>query len=772
MDGALPDLAPLLGEDVFGAPNKERMTPEFRAKTKFREVKTFKSLDSFQIVASVISPSRISSLLGPVRNTLQSTDNDKMIELADDVLRRIANGIVQNPRVEPTTLLELSYDLLAGNSAFLRVTRVAKEKKAAKDYRVQLQRDEELEADYLPQNAHHFISLGLDLFMLAYGKSQFDFDSPEVLSRLDPLIESVANTLFAEQPPVALRAMKAIAALVRCPLPSFSNAAPVIVRQLLAVVGDAGGTESELALGSLRALAAIIRECKAASLTERQLTSLLELIGPDLEETERQSVLFQLLRAIMSRKFVAPEIYDLMDRVAEILVTNQSSHVREICRAIYLQFLLDYPHGRGRLRSSLMFLVKNLAYEHESGRLSVLELTGAIINKFAVSLLQEVSEAFFVGLVMVVANDESSQCREGAAELVKRLMTRLGPDARRLHFSMLEKWSAQSKQPQLQRTSVQLLGVVVETFDQSEHQLVETVYQRAQALLIKSSELFDGEGSNKDWQLPYQALQTVAKVCKANESLVATQDARSFDMWAGVRRLLLHKHTWVRSSAARLVGTLFAAYASGAAFDEARHPLSRDSLLQVAQNTCSQLKSDVLDEQLALQLVKNMFALGRIFSEMSVEPASESDDEEESDGDEDGGADEDDGDQSLDKEEEAGTKTPNSRDPLRWLMTRLSFQARTAHRKRPSVYVAASRKWSLQPSSILRFFAAMISHLDAVVLERFLPQVVTPLYRITEDPNSQDPQMGAHKTASLRSFDADTESQRSCRRSRTRCRRS
>merc|ERR1711939_524342 len=140
-------------------------------------------------------------------------------------------------------------------------------------------------------------------------------------------------------------------------------------------------------------------------------------------------------------------------------------------------------------------------------------------------------------------------------------------------------------------------------------------------------------------------------------------------------------------------------------------------------------------------LSRTCFALGRIFSEMSVEPASESDDEEESDGDEDGGADEDDGDQSLDKEEEAGTKTPNSRDPLRWLMTRLSFQARTAHRKRPSVYVAASRKWSLQPSSILRFFAAMISHLDAVVLERFLPQVVTPLYRITEDPNSQDPQM-------------------------------
>jgi len=115
----------------------------------------------------------------------------------------------------------------------------------------------------------------------------------------------------------------------------------------------------------------------------------MQLIAPDIEEADRQATLFQLLRAIMSRKFVAPEIYDLMDKVAEMLVTNQSTNVRDVCRSIYLQFLLDYPQGRGRLKTSLTFLVKNLSYQYDSGRLSVLELLSAILSKFATQLVQE-----------------------------------------------------------------------------------------------------------------------------------------------------------------------------------------------------------------------------------------------------------------------------------------------------------------------------------------------------------------------------------------------
>lgn len=145
-----------------------------------------------------------------------------------------------------------------------------------------------------------------------------------------------------------------------------------------------------------------------------------------------------------------------------MLVTNQSSNVREVCRAIYLQFLLDYPQGRGRLKESLAFLAKNLSYTFESGRLSVLELVAAILAKFATQLVQDSADLFFVGLVMVVANDDSTRCREMAAELVKVLFTRVEKETRDTLLTMLHSWAGKRAQPQLARTAIQLFGVAID----------------------------------------------------------------------------------------------------------------------------------------------------------------------------------------------------------------------------------------------------------------------------------------------------------------------
>lgn len=51
-------------------------------------------------------------------------------------------------------------------------------------------------------------------------------------------------------------------------------------------------------------------------------------------------------------------------------------------------------------------------------------------------------------------------------------------------------------------------------------------------------------------------------------------------------------------------------------------------------------------------------------------------------------------------------------------------------------------QWSLQPTSILHWFASVVVHLEKPALERFLVQMATPIFRISEDPNAQDPQMG------------------------------
>ncbi|SCV68516.1 BQ2448_637 [Microbotryum intermedium] len=739
-DDALDEIVPVLGDDAFGNPAKDRQSQEFRAKTKFREVRSFKSIDSFEILAKHVSPNKLAALLVPLRTTLQRTESAKVMKEVEDVFKALIQGLTTNAKLDTPGLLDLCHSLISANSDFLRPARLVPRKagkngKAAPDFHVQLARDNGDERDHFVKNAHRFVSFGLELFNTAFRKSQFDLDSPVIIARLEPLVSLVGNTLYSDEPVVLARSMRATASLIRCPLKSIGDAAPVLLKQMINIVQRSGSTESDLAQSTLRTLAGLIRDCKAVSLRENQLTTLLQLIGPDLEEADRQGTLFQLLRSIMSRKFVAPEIYDLMDKVAEMLVTNQSSGVREVCRSIYLQFLLDYPQGRGRLKTSLTFLTKNLSFVHESGRLSVLELLSAIFNKFATQLIDDAAELFFIGLVIVVANDESTKCREMAAELVKVLFMRLPKESRNGLLNLLHAWAGKKQQTQLARTAIQLFGVAIGALGEEGKSAAQPILDVLGDVLDDSQERLQqaeerGDASSieldNNWQLPYQALQALAHVFKAFPALVSPDQRTSRQLWQTVQGHLLYPHIWIRTSSVRLLGSLYAANSIALARTDFpdEHPLSTPSLLDAAQKGCLQLKSSALDESLAMQIVKNLFFAAKCFD--ARRPASEitiaEDQNEEEDAVDDG--------------------AERQADPLRWVFTRLSYQARQAHISRPSMHTLNAGQWSLQPSSILRWFATVISHLDKSHLERFLIQMATPIFRISEDPNAQDPQMG------------------------------
>ncbi|BGP21593.1 armadillo-type fold domain containing protein [Rhodotorula toruloides] len=742
-DSALDEVVPVLEDDVFGNPSKDRTSQEFRAKTKFREVRSFKSLDSFQLLARVVSPGKIASLLAPLRGILSTTDSAKAVKDVEEVFKALAIGLTANTQLDAVATLDLCHSLISQNAAFLKAVKVVrKHGKAAPDYHVQFERERDETRDYYAKNAYRFVSFGLELFNAAFRKSVFDLDSPDVLSRLEPLVSLVGNSLYSDDPVVLARSMRATASLIRCPRSSTEKAAPVLVKQMLSVIERAGSTESELAQSALRTLSNVLRDCKAATLSEKQLTSLLELIGPDLEEADRQATLFQVLRAVMARKFVAPEIYDLMNKVAEMLVTNQSSNVREICRAIYLQFLLDYPQGRGRLKESLTFLAKNLSYAYESGRLSVLELVSAILNKFATQLIQDSAELFFVALVMVVANDDSTKCREMGAELLKLLFSRLEKDTRDVLLTMLHSWVGKKTQPQLARTAIQVFGIAVDAMGDDGRSAAHAVVDVLLDVLTDSEDRLEeaetqgGEALDLEaaWQLPYQALQATAHVYKAFPDLVSPDAQTVRPLWRAVRSHLLYPHLWVRTSAARLLGSLYAASQDALSRDDLpeRHPLTTLNLFDAAQKACLQLKSPLLDDSLAMQIVKNLFFAARCFAARDSRFA----DAHEEDGDED------------EHEDGDATEEQQRADPLKWLFTRLSYQARQAHMLRPSVHDTDAGQWSRQPASILRWFAAMISSLDAAALQRFLMQMAVPIFRVSEDTVLNDPQMVELQTLS------------------------
>lgn len=521
-----------------------------------------------------------------------------------------------------------------------------------------------------------FIVFGLDLFNTAFRRSRFDFKDTSIIARLESMVPVIGNTLYSNNAMVIASGMKAAASIVKSPLKSLDKSLPIFTRQIIDIIKQTGSTESDTVQTAFKSLAAILRDSPAAQVKEKDLVYLLELLSPDLEDPSRQTSVFSMLRAIVSRKFVVPEIYDLMDKVSEIMVTNQSSQVQELCRSVLLQFLLDYPQGKGRLRNQMTFMAKNLSYAYESGRKSVMELLSAIVNKFEIGLIREYADLLFVGLVMVIANDDSAKCREMAAELIKNLVSRLDSDQRRVVMSHLHSWASQQSQPQLNRVSSQVCGLIIDVLQHDSLPYVAKMLEDVNAALERSKLEFDsiaagdGEGESiemdLEWQVPYHALVVISKVLRVFPDIALQSDNVNWDTIVGH---LLFPHAWVRTASCRLLGLLFAAVPIAAPNIDSppTSPFSSLGMREVAQKLCLQLKSEHLDAPLSLQVVKNILYIGKCFCAVPV-PSAKEDGNKDPDGSEDGKED-------L-AENEGDAQTHN---PLPWLFSKLSYQVRSAH---------------------------------------------------------------------------------------------
>ena len=784
LDNCVEDVAHISAEVIFGEPGRDVQSEDF--KTKMREVRSSgsKGFDSLGIIAKLISPPKISSLLMPLRAIMQETETLKVMQKVDDALRRIAGGLNSNDHLVPKELIVLCHTLISQNSKLQKhMVKVEQKRKRAKEDAIVEPKGHAEDVDghftinsfrcataftlfFLissgsDRSRYSFVVFGLDLFNTAFRRNRFDFGDPDILARLESMVAAIGNTLYSSNSNVLIHGLKASAAIIKCPLKNLDKSLPIFVRQTIDILKETGSTESEVSQTALKTLAAIVRDESKAEVKEKDLVYLLELLGPDLEEPSRQASVFAMLRAIVARKFIVPDIYDLMERVSEIMITSQSPQVQELCRGIFLQFLLDYPQGKGRLRTTMSFLAKNTAYTYESGRLSVLELLGAIVSKFEERLIVEYADLLFVALVMVIANDDSAKSREMAAEIIKSMYLRLDADHRRLLMSHLRSWASQQTNIQLTRVAAQVYGVIIDALQADAATYLPAILEDLNANLLRSSEQLTNEDSELDvdqqWQVAYHVLTVLGKTVRIFPD-VATRPQKL--PWSAVVAHLLFPHSWVRMAAARLVGQLFAA-APVAELPQEEYPASSPlvglDLKEIAGKHSAQLKSPYLNSALGMQIVKNLFYIGKCFCASKIpNPHAEEEDLEGEEGDEDG---------STEQEGEHANEA-NQENPLAWLFSKLSYQIRASlivgrSRSATSVsrpflecelsLIVTQENWDEQPAAILRFFAAMANYMDASQLEGFLMHILSPLYRITEDDTNRDQRMGKQ----LRRLSAD-----------------
>lgn len=322
----------------------------------------------------------------------------------------------------------------------------------------------------------------------------------------------------------------------------------------------------------------------------------------------------------------------------------------------------------------------------------------------------------------------------------------------------VHKWAEQEEKEQLAGVAAQVYGLSIDALHASAQPFVNDMIVDIVALIRRSAYTMDYEANSMDidegerdanWQLAYHALTSLGKIYK---EFPDSLDSCSSADWEAIFSHLLFEHAWVRLASCRLIGTLFAsiplsshAITFGSDLSKATlgnqkgSPISMSTLCKVAQKLCLQLRGTYLDETLSTQAVKNLFYIGKTFALVYELAGLGQGEQAEIESEEELGEDEDSGETG-----ESGMSKALA-NPLAWIFSKLSYQARSAHIARLN-RATYSQSWDVQVSAVFRWFAAMASHLPIFILERFLPHILAPVYRISEEETIKDPQLGPLKT--------------------------
>ncbi|KAJ2690698.1 U3 snoRNP protein [Coemansia spiralis] len=660
LDYTVEPIVGILMQDVFGIIADEKDAEGWT--TKIKEAKVHHGADCFEMLATIGSFDNVRMLLAPLRDILRETDTPKRTRAVEGVLHRISRGLSRNQSYNTKAVLMFSHGII--NQYLTLSTKTAKDtqkshEEAELQKRLRVSGDDEVtvhmkrtdvgpKRDYLQANAHIFVHFGLEVVYHGLRRSRFDTDDAEVLGLLDPFVDLTGNGLYSRYNSIITQCCKIWAVLVRLPLPSVLEGIPVVIKRLFTLFHQASNTHSDMIQNCFKLLASLLRSKNAEQLMEgyllpamedvvtaaakdkkpstpstpstssgvkslldgKQLRDLIDFIQPDLEEPERQATAFSLIRAILTRRMAVDSLYTLLDGIRELMITAQTANMREICRLTWFQFLMDYPLGERRLTNAMTFIVQNASgYVFESGRTSALEIMSVIVNRFADEvLLPNAAEPFFLGLVLIIAQDDSSKCREMAAHLLPELIVRFDQPRLQRAWIMLDQWSAgtadsvvpvdselnakaaraatikQQKMRELGRAALQCYGIIIEplgdrfakrvpaflaavdsalsvslkTWKQAEAQLNAGQLAATAGDLEKIAANLHSGGNPQEkaltyWETAYMALNTFGRYVSASPQR-AMGEAGGARIWLLAVRHLTHPHSWVRLAAARLIG--------------------------------------------------------------------------------------------------------------------------------------------------------------------------------------------------------------------------
>ena len=417
-------------------------------------------------------------------------------------------------------------------------------------------------------------------------------------------------------------------------------------------------------------------------LDDEQMQILISYLQESVVSSDQHNAAISLIKAIMFRRYLSAEMYDLMETMLEQSVRSPKATVREHSGQVFLNYLLNYPLADDRIEQHLKQVVLNLSYEHAEGRHAAIGLTTNLLEKLPVPLVEKHCQLFFLPLTLQLANDESQDCREACAKCARSLLKRLSTDVLKSIYGYIERWS--KGDAALRRMALQLFGIVVET--RSDFAKRGDTLEKLFATVQRSM-----KDNEDEWENIYFSLILMETIGKAFHNL----DTAPVALWEAVIASMTHNHAWIKLASSRLVTNQLQSLNPKTFVSDAPKLFLASlpgSLHLVARNLCFQIgvDEDEQSDELTALVVKS---LTWVLQAMKHHP-----------------------------ELCFGEGEDESRDPALWVFTRLSNIARPKGTKRRQ--------------AVFKCFAAFASFCGDWVFD-YLELLLEPLHRTESETRNE-----------------------------------
>ncbi|XP_012286717.1 small subunit processome component 20 homolog [Orussus abietinus] len=741
--------------DLFGLTAEEKEVAGIVKNVS--EAKSTKSYDIFHILAQFISESCLLDLTLPLKEVLTKTHSYKTVRKAVECLRQIVLGLADNTFIPTERMLIFLYGVVSESIPDLG----PEKSEPISEQEARIKARQNPDCFIIPKepksrmgvkqtaktsrntNAHVMVEFGLRLCHIFLKRERVS--NQEFRPYLDPFVEVLSECLKAQHVKLSTLALQCLGWILKMSLPSLKKAAPEICSSLFGILhkyaaaGLSKGDNFDLVVASFKCVSVLVRDVKDFRITVDQLKILLLYAEQDLHDTDKQATAFGLLKAIINRKLIVPEIHGVMHKVAKLSVTSDLDHVRQQARSVFYTFLMEYPIGN-QLVKHLSFFLTQLGFEVQQGRLSALEMIHNVVTGFPVEVLSEHSEVLFLMVGARLVNDDDPTCRKLCAKCLKEMLIRIPHNQRTKLFTLVAVWFKDKKLVH-RRLAAQLCGI----FATAEKEKFDSRLSQVLPLILKQFHHFEGvdktevgryvkslgggpkRGRSAE-EVPekvmdhyiFQVMQLLLKISANCPKLLNSKKHQSFvsSFAEHSQSLLAHPHLWVRLASTQMIGFILAALDVKRVVELLENPEKctlddgymysdpMNTIKTLSLDLIAQLHPDMMCDEFADQVVKNLIFISRLLR--SVKPKLE------------------------DTKETSNEDEHNaSYVSLIWFVKRL--------RKAVNMEVAQAPKSISVRTAVFKLFAGMVTAIPMEYLEPVLLHVMSPLVReisTTEESNA------------------------------------